>query len=119
MLDVHYHPIGKPEVDSGSKLVLMLADSRPNLIARTILLGNFNQPVSAPFDSTYGLGALVQQPDETAAAFNIPANAKNHIEEMTWTWKSPLPLWRRFQTIRRRSPLETSRSHRRPSRVAF
>jgi hypothetical protein len=92
LLDVHYHPIGKPETDSGSKLALMLADARPNLVARTILLGNFRAPESAPFDSTYGQGALMQQPDETAVAFNIPPYAKNHIEEMTWKWKElPFP----------------------------
>lgn len=86
LMDVHYHPTGAPEVDS-SKLSLMLADKIPKRIARTILLGNFQQPASAPFDSSFGTGVLIAQPDEAEAKFMIPANAKNHIEEMTWTWK--------------------------------
>jgi len=87
LLDVHYHPTGKPEVDSSSKLSLMLSETRPNLISRTVLLGNFTQPESAPLTSEFGDGALIQQPDESAPQFLIPANAKDHVEEMTWTWK--------------------------------
>ncbi|MFT3924826.1 MAG: hypothetical protein QM778_19990 [Myxococcales bacterium] len=88
LLDVHYHPTGKPEVDSGSKLSLMLSQTRPSRISRSILLGNFTQPESAPYTSMYGDGMLIKQPDETEAKFLIPANAKDHVEEMTWTWKA-------------------------------
>src|SRR5262249_9778240 len=41
LLDIHYHPVGKPERDSETKLSLMLASEKPKFVARSILLGNF------------------------------------------------------------------------------
>jgi hypothetical protein len=88
VMDVHYHPTGTPQVDSATKLSLMLSTSRPSRIARTVLLGNFTKPTDAPLITQFGDGALLTQPDETSASFVIPANAKDHVEEMTWTWKT-------------------------------
>lgn len=86
LLDVHYHPLSSgPETDSKTKLSLQLADGIPTLIARPILLGNFERTLDTPA----GIGDIVKQPDEAVAEFKIPAGAKNHVEEMTWTWKLP------------------------------
>ena len=85
VLDVHYHPIATPQTDSETRLQLMFTDQRPSLIARPILLGNFVQKV----DTMAGAAELLKQPDEAEPKFMIPAGAKDHIEEMTWTWKLP------------------------------
>jgi hypothetical protein len=87
VLDVHYHPLASgPETDSATKLSLQLAEGIPKQIAKPILLGNFE----GRKDFAPGTGDLVKQPDEAAAEFLIPAGKKNHVEEMTWTWKLPL-----------------------------
>jgi hypothetical protein len=49
------------------------------------LLGNFEKRE----ESDYGISDLIKQDDEDVAAFMIPANAKHHVEEMTWQWKLP------------------------------
>jgi len=86
VLDVHYHPLNSgPETDSKTKLSLQLADGIPGLIARPILLGNFEARVDSPF----GVGDIVKQADEAVAEFKVPSGAKDHVEEMTWTWKLP------------------------------
>lgn len=85
LLDVHYHPIGAPETDEDTRLTLMLAESRPLLISRVILLGNFPNKV----DTEFGVGEIMTQDDEDEAEFLVPPGARDHIEEMRWTWKLP------------------------------
>lgn len=91
LLDMHYHPTGSMEKDSTTKLALMLSKDRPTYVARTILIGNFEEhsEVVGPGGSG-GIGDLVKQPDETTAEFLIPAGAKDHVEDMTWEWRLPL-----------------------------
>ncbi|MDB4975136.1 MAG: hypothetical protein JWN48_3477 [Myxococcaceae bacterium] len=91
IFDIHYHPTGGPaEIDTSTKLSLMTTETKPKYISKVVLLGNFAPPVlTIPYVTPYGDGNLVTQADETAPAFRIPANAKNHIEEMTWKWKLP------------------------------
>jgi hypothetical protein len=90
LLDIHYHPTGDREVDSGTKLSLMLADSKPAYISRTLLLGNFEGQVSVGGTGAGGSGSLIQQPGEAKAEFMVPPGAKGHVEDMTWTWRLPL-----------------------------
>lgn len=85
LLDMHYHPVGAPETDSETKLSLMLTDTVPAWVSQTILIGNFE----GHFESPYGIGELVKQPDEEAAEFLIPTDKAEHVEEMTWTWTLP------------------------------
>jgi len=82
LLDVHYHPTGQTELDVDTRLSLMLADERPALISRVLLFGN------ARGHDVYesGTNDLLQQPGEDKPEFLIPAEAKDHVEEMTWTW---------------------------------
>lgn len=90
LLDIHYHPIGAPEKDSKTKLSLMLGKEKPKFVARTLLLGNFEKPVTFGDALTGGGdGDLLLQPGETTKEFKIPANAEGHIEDMTWKWKLP------------------------------
>jgi hypothetical protein len=91
LLDIHYHPTGAPETDSTTKLSLMLAKEKPAYVSRTLLLGNFEgKVVFGPTGPSGGTGDLLLQPGESAAEFMVPANAKDHIEDMTWTWRLPL-----------------------------
>lgn len=84
LLDMHYHPTGAgKETDSDTQLALMLAESAPTYVSRTILIGNFE----GKLDTGAGVGELVKQDGEEEAEFMIPAGAKDHVEEMTWTWK--------------------------------
>ena len=95
IFDIHYHPTGGPaEVDSSTKLSLMISDAKPQYVSKVILLGNFAKPsITVPYVTSSGVADLIKQPDEAEAAFLIPANAKGHIEEMTWKWKLPtVPL---------------------------
>jgi hypothetical protein len=85
VLDIHYHPAAGTETDADTRLSLMLADAEPAMISQTVLLGNF----PGPFDSEFGLGDLVVQPDEDVAEFVVPPGAVDHVEEMTWQWKLP------------------------------
>jgi hypothetical protein len=87
VMDVHYHPTGGPaEIDKDTKLSLMLTKEKPTYISRVILLGNFQ----GTLDVSAGTGQLLKQPGECKPEFMIPANEKDHIEEMTWTWKLPI-----------------------------
>jgi hypothetical protein len=88
LIDLHYHPTGESETDSETQLALMLADERPELISQTVLLGN----VEGHQDTPYGVGELLQQPDEDQPEFTIPAGVSDHVEEMTWTWKLAAPV---------------------------
>ena len=89
LLDIHYHPTGGAEqIDSGTKLSLMLSTEKPAWISKTILIGNFEEHK----DYDYGVADLMQQPGEEEPAFVIPAGAKRHVEEGTWTWKLPADL---------------------------
>jgi hypothetical protein len=97
LLDVHYHPTGGEEKDSATKLSLMTSDEKPKRIARTVLIGNFEGRREVP---PFGVGELLKQSDETTAAFGIPADAKDHVEEMTWTWTLPNQLDGTPTTIR-------------------
>jgi hypothetical protein len=63
----------------------MFADEKPELVSVVLLIGNFEKLQT----TDYGDGDLLQQPDEDAAEFMIPANAKHHVEEVTWKWKLP------------------------------
>src|SRR5262249_18790969 len=56
VLDVHYHPNGKPEMDDSTHLGLMLSTDRPDYVSRTVLLGNFEGEV----DSMFGTGQLIK-----------------------------------------------------------
>ena len=85
VMDLHYHPIAQREEDRDTKLSLMFADARPALVSFPIFLGNFTDRFELPS----GFGELVKQPGESAAEFKIPAGAKNHVEEMSWTWMLP------------------------------
>ncbi len=85
LLDLHYHPIASTEVDSDTKVSLMLADTAPAYESRGALIGNVEEPLETPEVS----GALVQQPGETHSEFVIPAGAQEHVEEMTFTFKVP------------------------------
>jgi hypothetical protein len=84
VLDMHYHPVGEAQKDSTTKLSLMLSKDVPSRIARTILIGNFE----GVRDTMYGVGELLMQKGESKPEFLIPADAKDHVEEMTWTWKA-------------------------------
>lgn len=87
LLDIHYHPTGGgDEIDQGTRLGLTVTETAPKYVSRTVLIGNFQKPVDYP----QGTGDLLKQPDETTAEFMIPPNAKDHVEENTWTWKLPL-----------------------------
>lgn len=90
LLDVHYHPTGQTERDTTTKLSLMLAQEKPTFVARTVLLGNFQTKSTFMNATGGGVGDLIQQSDESAPEFMIPANAKAHVEDMTWTWNLPL-----------------------------
>ena len=85
LLDLHYHPTGITEVDSDTKLSLMLADSAPVYESRGALIGNVQEPLDLPEIA----GTLVQQPGETRPEFLIPPGASEHLEEMTFTFKTP------------------------------
>jgi hypothetical protein len=85
IFDMHYHPSGDAEVDNSTSMSLMFADGKPKLVSLVLLLGNFDKLTH----TDYGDGDLVKQPDEDVAKFLIPANAKNHVEEVTWKWKLP------------------------------
>jgi hypothetical protein len=85
LLDTHYHPTGQSEVDSDTKLSLMLGDGKPMYESRGALIGN----VEEPLQSAQITGILVQQPDETKAEFVIPAGASQHVEEMNFTFTFP------------------------------
>lgn len=88
LLDIHYHPTGGVvETDSETELALMLAADQPAMISRTILLGNFAERREFP---PLGVGDLMQQADEAAPEFIIPAGSAAHVEEMTWQWQLPL-----------------------------
>ncbi len=84
LLDTHYHPTGNgAETDDSTHLGLMLATSKPKLVSRVILLGNFE----GTNDTNFGTSTLLKQPGESKAEFMIPAGEAKHVEEMTWTWK--------------------------------
>lgn len=85
IMDTHYHPVGEPQIDDSTKLALMLATERPEYNARVALLGNFE----GLRETQYGDGNLELQSGESIAEFMIPADAADHIEENTWTWKLP------------------------------
>jgi hypothetical protein len=93
IMDVHYHPSGKTVTDEDTRLSLMLTDGVPDKISRVTLLGNFEESVDDPFvamlnGKPVGEGALIKQKGEDEVAFMIPANARGHVEEMLWTWKT-------------------------------
>lgn len=91
LLDLHYHPTGTTERDSATKLSLMLARDKPQYVARSVVLGNFERATTIITPTgAGGIGDLVLQPGESKAEFLIPANAKEHVEDMTWRWILPL-----------------------------
>ncbi|MEQ1567940.1 MAG: hypothetical protein ABMA64_20035 [Myxococcota bacterium] len=83
ILDLHYHSSLEPETDAATTLSLWVTEERPDKLSQIVLLGNFD----GRYDSEFGVGDLVRQPDEDAAKFLIPAGAAGHVEEMTWEWK--------------------------------
>jgi hypothetical protein len=85
LLDLHYHPTGATEVDSETKLSLMLADTAPTYESRGALIGNIEEPL----ETAEVTGVLLQQPGETQAEFVIPPGTRDHVEEMTITFKIP------------------------------
>lgn len=85
VLDIHYHPAASLEIDSATRLSLMLADEAPELVSQTILLGNFD----GHYEDYYGTADLMQQTGESEPAFLIPAGESGHVEEMTWKWALP------------------------------
>jgi hypothetical protein len=78
ILDTHYHPTGQLEVDEGTRLSLMFATETPRFINSVVLLGNIEERLDDPEVAA----ELMRQDDEPAAAFMIPAGAKDHVEEM-------------------------------------
>lgn len=88
LLNFHYHPLDHAEVDADTYLALTLSKERPAYISRPIMIGN----IPGRYDLPSGVAELVKQPGEERAQFVIPAGAKNHVEEMTWTWKLKNPL---------------------------
>lgn len=87
LMDMHYHPTGSgTEVDADTTLSLTTSDEAPAYVSRLILLGNFDVVQG---ETDVGTANLLQQPEETEAAFMIPAGAEDHVEQMTWQWKLP------------------------------
>jgi hypothetical protein len=86
LLDIHYHASGEPEMDSDTKVSLMLTDERPDSIAKIVLLGNAGEAREIYPD---GISELVKQPGESVAEFVIPAGESDHVEDMSWTFNLP------------------------------
>lgn len=89
ILNLHYHPTGRPESDHQTRLELQWTDTEPALLAEAIFVGN----TPGPFLEKYGL-----QPgpnDNGKPEFRIPANAENHSEHMTFpvTDDYEAPIW--------------------------
>lgn len=82
VIQMHYHPRGKSETDQ-SKLQLRFAQTKPAWSYLTALLGNA---------SNEGEGLLPDPDDAGAPEFRIPANSGKHVEEMTVTIGSEVPI---------------------------
>jgi hypothetical protein len=96
LFDLHYHPNGDgSETDDSTSMALMFADEKPELVSLVLLLGNFEKLQQ----TEVGDGDLIKQSDEDAAEFMIPANAKQHVEEVTWKWKLPAGSFLRVYAI--------------------
>jgi copper type II ascorbate-dependent monooxygenase-like protein len=87
VMQVHYHPHSATAVlgPDQTKLQLRFTASMPGHLARTLLLGNFDFPVTQT-GSRAGIG-LLPGPDDppTGPVFDIPAGVKGHTETMQIT----------------------------------
>lgn len=84
IFSMHYHPGTAPEVDPGTKLAMTFATARPSWLIKPVLLGNLEGRIETPG----GVAELVRQPDESEACFAIPAGARQHVEEMTFAFRT-------------------------------
>lgn len=75
VLNVHYHPIGTPELDDSTSIDLRTRDTVPEYVALLALIGNADG------------GPLLPGPndDNGYPEFRIPAGAVDHTEEMLFT----------------------------------
>jgi len=90
VLDMHYHPLPSvTEVDADTEYALQFADAVPMYIAAPIFMGYADPKQPLTSDTPIGSSALLVQPGEDNAEFKIPAGAKDHVEEWTFTWKLP------------------------------
>jgi hypothetical protein len=77
VMQVHYHPTGKAEVDSDTSVQLRgYRAGIPEYIAQLALIGN------ASGQSDSGMGLQPGMNDGAEPEFMIPAGAKNHVETM-------------------------------------
>lgn len=87
ILNIHFHPTGAgAEVDPGTSIDLKWREDRPTYVAEMALIGNFD---NAP-------GLHPGPNDGPNAVFEIPANAEEHTETMSYTVDAGIPdlkLW--------------------------
>ncbi len=77
VMQVHYHPTGTPQTDSGTSLQLRRYDAGiPEYVAATTLIGNARAAKAG------GMGLQPGPDDGAKPEFRIPAGAKAHTESM-------------------------------------
>lgn len=82
VLNVHYHPTGKPELDMDTALDLRIRDTIPEYVGMLALIGNSEGPQLQPGDGD----------DNGYPEFRIPAGAEHHVEQMLFTLNDIPPL---------------------------
>jgi hypothetical protein len=75
VVQMHYHPTGEPQEDN-SAIQLRVTEDVPQWLFQVVLPGNA---------SNEGQGLLPGPNDDGDPEFRIPANATDHVEEMTFT----------------------------------
>ncbi|MBZ5715310.1 hypothetical protein [Nannocystis pusilla] len=82
VLNVHYHPTGKPELDSTTSLDLRIRDTIPEYVGMLALIGNSEGPQLLPSEHD----------DNGYPEFRIPAGVEDHVEQMLFKLDDVPPL---------------------------
>ncbi|PRP93598.1 monooxygenase [Enhygromyxa salina] len=92
VVNVHYHPTGADEVDSGTSLDIRFAKGAPQYFGELALIGNFGALGG-------GMG-LQPGPNDSGSnpEFRIPAGADDHTETMIFALPNQVPPIKIFST---------------------
>jgi hypothetical protein len=86
VMNVHYHPTGEPEVDSGTSLDIRLETGAPLYFGQLALIGNIGSSLGP------GMGLLPGPNDSTdSPEFRIPAGVEDHTETMVFRLPNSIP----------------------------
>ena len=89
VMQVHYHPTGKPQTDDATSLQLRgYGSGIPTYVSTLTLIGNAHQQQAS------GMGLQPGPNDATGPEFRIPANAKDHTESMLFALPAATPEYR-------------------------